>query len=547
MTFSFGMGILCLGHLEPSIDFFYPRVVVFIPYRVLDHIMSPRPHFLAIDEPISFKNLLTILEGQVNTKVLSTSLSDNSGHAQSKFTALASSSSVCIPGALFCAHNGSVANGHQFISSALDAGASALLVEEKSEYNVPYIQVDSGRKSLSVLAAKIAQGSSYEQSRVVGITGTNGKTTTAHLIAQLIGLCGEQAASVGTLGVRNTRGESIFASDTTTPDPLYLHSILRHLRQQMVNNVALEVSSHALVQERVADVPFAVNIFTNLTQDHLDFHKTMESYRDAKFKLFLDYKSIPSLVCVDDVYGQQLAAVLTQRDQELIRYGFSTVADWRIENLKTELNSQSFCLCLPSGERLVVESAVLGRYNACNLVAALAACDYLGYPVQQLVSQCKKLGQAPGRLERFESGGVTVFVDYAHTPDALANVLKAARPICSRQLWVVFGCGGDRDRSKRPLMLAAARHFADIVVVTTDNPRTEEPDKIVADMLAGGEKVDYLELDRRQAIKLALSQAKPGDVILIAGKGHENYQIIGAEKHYFSDQAIVQDHFAVPF
>jgi UDP-N-acetylmuramoyl-L-alanyl-D-glutamate--2,6-diaminopimelate ligase len=470
-------------------------------------------------------------------------------------TGVATDSRRVESGVLFCAIKGEQLDGHRFIGDAVARGGNAVLLEDVSwrmgsnspvgSVPVPFIVVPSARFSVSQLAAVLAgtplPGASNSFS-VVGVTGTNGKTTTAHLVLQLQRLVGKSAASIGTLGVRTGGVHNLegFLTDVTTPDSLQLHALLRELRASGVQTVALEVSSHSLSQSRVSHVPFSVKIFTNLSQDHLDYHQSMEQYKEVKFQMFSLNMDAPAVICTNDAVGQEFYSRLIRMDAPVVSYGQDARAHWRLLDVQRTGSVQMLRLSV-GGKPVSLETPLLGEYNALNLIAALVSCTELGLDLEELLPFCKYLSQAPGRLERFESAdGLIVFVDYAHTPDAIANVLGAARKMCERELWIVIGCGGDRDRSKRPKMMRAASVLADKVVVTMDNPRTEQPEQIVQDMLSEGESPYLVEYDRARAIQYAILQAQAGDVVVVAGKGHEDYQVIGTEKKFFSDQLIVE-------
>jgi UDP-N-acetylmuramoyl-L-alanyl-D-glutamate--2,6-diaminopimelate ligase len=450
--------------------------------------------------------------------------------------------------ALFCGMSGSAEDGRRYVNEAIRQGALGLVLEadgipaELFSLEVPFVSVRDPRRALSALAALGANQASREQN-IIGVTGTNGKTTSVHLVLQFFALLGVPAASIGTLGLRlnSIAGGEFVSGDVTTPDSLLLNSWCRDLLKRGVKHVGMEVSSHALAQKRVADINISVAIFTNLTQDHLDYHGTLEEYAEAKYLLFRFPSIKLSIINYDDPTGRIFAERLKAEGRVVITVGRDPLCDYRIADTAI-VDGQQLIRCSMFGREYSFLSPLLGPYNVYNLLGVLAACEAFGFSRESLISAIPDLSQAPGRLERFEFEGKGIYVDYAHTPDAVANVLNNVRTVTGKNVWVVFGCGGDRDRSKRPRMLEVARQVADRVVVTMDNPRTEEPAQIVADMVSSGIIPDMIEYDRRKAIRYAIETAVEGDSIVIAGKGHEDYQIIGTEKFPFSDQRVVEEY-----
>jgi len=449
-------------------------------------------------------------------------------------------------GEVFVAINGHQVDGRAYIDSALTAGAVAVIAEADDEKShgrvdykgeVPCIAFWRLSQQLSQLAAAayFPQGNPLT---LIGVTGTNGKSTVTHLIANLANLSGRSAAVMGTLG--NGKPGELQASVNTTADAITIQRQLRAMHQQGFDLVAMEISSHGLVQQRVAAVPFTVAIFTNLSRDHLDYHGSMAEYGRAKQALF----NWPSLDCrlinADDGFGKQLlqhypsARSLSLED---------SAADWQIIDLQfSELGASGY-LVSPQAqhEKLAFHSPLLGRFNADNLLAAIACLNHLGLDLHNMVGQLTKLNAVPGRMELF-TGKRSVVVDYAHTPDALDKALTALRQHCRGELICIFGCGGDRDKGKRPLMAKVAEQKADRVIVTDDNPRFEDPKAIVDDILLGFEQEHNVSVihQRREAIAYAIEHSQPQDIILVAGKGHETYQIIGAEVRHYDERALVQ-------
>ncbi|MDA8389826.1 MAG: UDP-N-acetylmuramoyl-L-alanyl-D-glutamate--2,6-diaminopimelate ligase [Gammaproteobacteria bacterium] len=446
------------------------------------------------------------------------------------------------PGALFIALAGRAHDGRAFAADAIARGAACVL----SETGVPYMAgpvpvfVCSRLKSLVGPIAARFYGEPSHQLQVIGVTGTNGKTTVTHALARALGTrmpCGV----MGTLG--NGFPDALTPSPRTTPDAVTLHRWLARFRDEGVAVVASEVSSHALDQERVGGVRFAGAIFTNLTRDHLDYHPSMAEYGAAKAKLFATAGLRFAVLNADDPFCATLAALLDP-SVEVWWYGV-TRATVRIQAIETLPHGLRLRLATPKGDALL-ESALFGDFNAHNLAAVLCALLALGWHVSEAVAALATVGPVPGRMERFLLGPARplVVVDYAHTPDALEQALKAARQHTAAAVWCVFGCGGDRDQGKRPLMGACASRLADHVIVTHDNPRHEDPARIVADILAGigvaqRPHVTVIE-DRQEAIRYAVDHAGARDVVLVAGKGHEDYQQFGDACVPYSDRRTVQ-------
>jgi UDP-N-acetylmuramoyl-L-alanyl-D-glutamate--2,6-diaminopimelate ligase len=467
----------------------------------------------------------------------------NQGHPTIICDSITASSSDVEPGALFVAVRGFSVDGHAFVSDAFAQGAVAAVVEDADALGGrPGIVVSGARGALSRLAAAF-QGDPSTRMRVVGITGTNGKTTTNWIVYQLLHCMGEGALRIGTLGSEYSGGTRRDGG-LTSPDALSIHSLLAEAERAGARTCVMETSSHALDQSRLDHVEFDVGVFTNLTRDHLDYHKTFENYFAAKRNLFVllsqsskDTKA--AVVNTDDAYGRKLAEELHTLGVQDWSFGASDVAAVRISAIREVGTGMVFSLHVRNvGRTFEVNAPFIGRHNAENVVAAVASCMALGYQPEAILDALARVAQVPGRLERVGTHGPRVFVDYAHTPDALERALMAVRPSTQGKLWVVFGCGGDRDRGKRPEMGEIAGRVADEVVVTSDNPRTEVPEKILEDILACGVKARIVDVDRRAAIGEAIRQAAVEDTIVIAGKGHEDYQIIGREKLPFSDQEV---------
>jgi UDP-N-acetylmuramoyl-L-alanyl-D-glutamate--2,6-diaminopimelate ligase len=451
-------------------------------------------------------------------------------------------------GDLFAALPGASADGARFVAQALERGALAVLSpapldlpQEVANWVHPHARAIAGE------AAARLQGRPAREMFVVAVTGTNGKTTTAHLAGQLLAACGRKPAVLGTAGNRLADGVLLPATHTT-PDAPGLQRLLARHRELGGDAVALEASSHALDQDRLAGLKVNAAVFTNLTRDHLDYHETLERYFDVKARLFTGgIGPVPpvSVVNLDDAYGTQLAARLTADvpATRVVTFGENPAAQVRAENVALHFKNSTFRLVWPGGA-LDVDSPLIGRYNVSNLLAAIAAAWGLGRDPVVFLARLRAFKGVPGRMERIEEGqAFNVLVDYAHTDDALRNALGMLRRITPGRLLVVFGCGGNRDRTKRPLMTRAVQEFADFAVATADNPRTEAIARIFEDMSGGvtaPEKISWIE-DRRRAISLALDLAKPGDCVLIAGKGHECYQEFADTVFPFDDRQVVRE------
>ena len=441
-------------------------------------------------------------------------------------------------GMLFVALRGERADGHAYLAAAVASGACAVVVDERYAAEFPALAGAATvvvPETLVALSRLSAAFFAYPAAslRVAGVTGTNGKTTTTHLIAALLEAGGIAAGRIGTLGARF--GTAHWSLGNTTPLALELQSLLAAMRDRGAQAVALEVSSHALVLERVADVDFALGILTNVTRDHLDFHATFEAYAAAKRSLF--DRAQAAVLNVDDAYGRRWTAELRDAGRRVRTYGESDDADVRAQHVRLRADGADFIV---DGQRVGLR--LPGRFNIGNALAALCAAREFGVSDATSAAALAEFERVPGRMEHIAGDGFDVLVDYAHTPDALEAVLRAARETARGDLAVVFGCGGDRDRGKRPEMGRIASALADRVVVTSDNPRREAPQAIVDDILGGIADRSHVraEIDRRAAIRSAIAQARPGDVVVVAGKGHETYQIVGETAQHFDDRAEVR-------
>ncbi len=442
------------------------------------------------------------------------------------------------PGGVFVAVRGAAADGRAFVADALARGAAAIVGEElERQESVLTVQVADARAALAQLALRwyglAADGCGGLQ--LVGVTGTNGKSTTAFMVRAIAAAAGRKCGLLGTVHY-DLCGRSVSAG-MTTPGPLELAACLRECADNGADAAVLEVSSHALDQKRTDGLRFVAAAFTNLTGDHLDYHKTMEAYGAAKARLFAGLS--PEALAVVNRDDPRHAWMLRECRARVL--GFSLEGEAEISARITRSTSQGTLYRMRiEGRELVLENAIVGRHNVYNAMTAAGLARGLGIECEAIAAGLSAVRNIPGRLQRVPcESAADVFVDYAHTDDALRNVLAVLKPLTRRRLILVFGCGGDRDRTKRPRMAQAAAEFADAIVVTSDNPRTEDPHAIIADILAGfdadGRRRVRVEPDRAAAIRAALADAAEGDVLVIAGKGHENYQILGSQRIHFDD------------
>lgn len=449
------------------------------------------------------------------------------------------------PGALFVAVPGQRYDGHDFVPDALSRGAVAVVVERPVDVtSVPVLQVPHAREALALLANRF-YGFPSRSLLLVGVTGTNGKTTTTHLIAHLLRANGFRTGTIGTLGaVLDGVGEVPISH--TTPEAPDIQRVLYTAVQHGVTAVVMEVSSHALHQHRTLGLEFDLAVFTNLTQDHLDYHQTMEEYAESKRRLFVKYpqrskKRFQAVFNLDDAIGRRW-----YEESIYTRWGYgvsSTDASLRALDVHLLPDVVQMRVATPAGER-EVHVPLGGAFQVYNILAALTASFAVSLPPEVTFEALGKVPQVPGRFEVIPNRrGITVVVDYAHTPDGLENLLRSARALQPRRLITVFGCGGNRDRSKRPKMGAIAAQLADLCIITSDNPRNEPPEAIIEEILQGirRREVVLVEQDRRKAIALAVQHAQPGDMVVIAGKGHETVQIIGENRIPFDDRQVVRE------
>lgn len=448
--------------------------------------------------------------------------------------------------AFFCIV-GLVTDGHSYAQDAIDRGAKVLVVERKvylaDATDITEVVVKDTRKAMAQAAANFYDFPS-EDIELVGITGTNGKTTTTYLVEHIARVAGRRTGVIGTVGVHI--GNKLESSDHTTPESPDLQRLFARMRDERVGVVAMEVSSHALDLERTWGTRFSVTAFSNLTQDHLDYHKTFEAYFEAKARLFSRDYPAKRVICIDDKYGKELLRRCSAAEDSIVTTGFDPSA--QIKPVSVEYGATSTSVVLDvRGTKYAFDYPLVGKFNVENVMCAFGIGMQLGYPAATIVGALREAPQIPGRLERVGGTvcdpGFSVYVDYAHTPDALEKAISSLKALTKGRTIVVFGCGGDRDSGKRPLMGRAAL-TADFAVVTSDNPRHEDPDAIIADivpgMIAGTDRYE-VEPDRRSAIARAVELAHPGDSILIAGKGHEDYQLVGDEVRSFDDRVVAAE------
>ncbi len=442
-------------------------------------------------------------------------------------------------GFIFVAIKGAKADGHRFIQAAVNAGAAAVICSDPKAF-VPGVNCVAVRDDYVAYAllAECHFGRPADRMAMVGITGTNGKTTTAYLLHRMITACGGRCGLIST--VKYQYGKLEIAASRTTPEAYELQHLFALMANHDCRYAVMEVSSHGLDQRRTANTRFAVSIFSNLTGDHLDYHETMENYYQAKKALFSELTSGVAVINADDPYGHRLAGELS--GVKVVTYGQNAGCDYRIESMTLSARESVYVLNI-NGHAMVIHSSLPGEHNVYNLTSAIAAADALGLDRETSISAVAGDFKVPGRLEFYPTpSGASVYIDYAHTDDALRRVIDALRPICRKRLTVVFGCGGDRDKTKRPRMGKAAA-AGDRVIITSDNPRSEDPAVIINDILPGlPPGCDHVvEPDRRKALRLALAGAADGDIILVAGKGHETYQEINGTFHDFSDAAVIRE------
>jgi UDP-N-acetylmuramoyl-L-alanyl-D-glutamate--2,6-diaminopimelate ligase len=456
------------------------------------------------------------------------------------WTGVSADSRAVAPGNLYCAVRGTTTDGHRFIRDAVARGAGVVMVEESATAGVAEIVVNDGRRA-AIAAGRVWFGDPAASLTMIGITGTNGKTTTTGLVRHVFNATA-QAGSIGTLGAFDGAGNAVpsTAGSLTTPGPIDLQATLAELRARGCTHVAMETSSHSLDQGRLDGISYAAGIYTNLTREHLDYHGTMEAYLAAKLRL----SSLLALDGIEVVNADDSSWAAIPARARRVTFGVTGHANVRAEGVVLGAGGSRFRLTGRFGAA-EVEIPLLGEFNVSNALAAAACALGLGRPLAEVVERLAAAPQVPGRMERLAARPV-VLRDYAHTPDAMERVLATLRPLTAGRVILVFGCGGDRDRGKRSIMGRLAVAGADLVVITSDNPRTEDPERILDDIESGMGSAPHLRVsDRHEAIRRALAEAREGDTVLLAGKGHETYQIIGHEKQPFDERAIVRTELGI--
>lgn len=471
------------------------------------------------------------------------------GNLSSAISGISYDSRKVKPGYVFVCVEGYRADGHAYVKSAIDKGAAAVVAQKDVEVpdDIPVILVRDSRKALALMGAAFA-GFPARKLNVIGVTGTNGKTTTVFLIEEILKKAGYKTGLIGT--IMNKIGDKILPVTNTTPESLDLQLLLKEMVDNSVSHVVMEVSSHALELDRIAGVEFDTAVFTNITQDHLDFHLTMDNYLKAKKKLFseLHRDSVKGgqkhgIVNIDDPCAQDIREAVSG---QVVTYGVKRECNIKACHINLQANGVTLDVLTPTGD-MTLFLHLTGLFNVYNALAAVAVGFVNGIDLRDIKIALESVKGVPGRLEKIDEGQpFTVFVDYAHTPDGLENIIKAAREFTKGRIITVFGCGGDRDRSKRPIMGEIAARLSDYAVLTSDNPRTEDPLMILSDVENGIRRVadrgKYSVIpDRREAINFAISMAEPGDVVLIAGKGHETYQQVKDKVLHFDDREVARE------
>lgn len=443
-------------------------------------------------------------------------------------------------GDMFCCIVGTFQDGHKYAADAVEKGASALLVQTKLELDIPQIVVKDSRKAMALMAAYF-YGNPAKKMRFAGVTGTNGKTSTTFMLKAIAEKAGLKVGLIGT--IMNMIGDKRIRADRTTPESVDLHKTLAMMVDEGIELVVMEVSSHSLDQMRVYGIEFEAGAFTNLTQDHMDYHKSFENYLAAKKKLFNSTKA--AVINIDDGYANEITA---GTDCSVTTFGISSEADIYATDIEITTSGVEFMLNTKLGSTML-DVHTPGLFSVYNAMCAAGLAMKLGFDLDTIKDGIGDMGSVAGRLEPLPTGGrnFNIFLDFAHTPDALENVLKAVRSFSKGRIVTVFGCGGDRDRAKRPIMGEAAGRFSDYLVVSSDNPRTEDPMAIIEMVVEGVEKsgCPYTVIEnRREAIRFAIENARKNDCIVLAGKGHENYQEINGVKHHFDEKEVVAEIIA---
>lgn len=490
------------------------------------------------------------LADMLDSPVIRSEILEQHGNLTPNVTGVTDDSRRVMPGTVFVAVRGERVDGHRFLPQALQSGAAALIVQQpQSPETVPVIRVKDSRRALGLLGSRF-YGAPSSRLRMVGVTGTNGKTTITYLTKAVLESAGRKVGLIGTVAYQI--GEEVVSASHTTPGALELQALLSRMVSAGMDAAVMEVSSHALALDRTVGCEYDVAVFTNLTQDHLDFHRDMEDYFSAKLRLFTGLadgklkSSKRAIVNADDPWSERIRQATAV---PLWTYGIKEAADLRAEGLRLSASGTTFAVATPHG-RAKVESRLVGEHNVYNALAAIGVGLQEGLALDRVCEGIASVRNVPGRFERVEAGQpFTVVVDYAHTEDALVRLLSAARALRPGRIITVFGCGGDRDRTKRPKMGRVAVEHSDVVMLTSDNPRTEDPQAILRDVEVGVKEAlrrrpqvrYHLIADRREAIKCAVQEARSGELVLIAGKGHEDYQIVGTTKHHFDDREVARE------
>lgn len=463
------------------------------------------------------------------------------GSVETEFEKIEYDSRKVSKGDAFVCVTGFKTDGHNYVESAIKSGATVIFCErelENIDESVTVIQFENTRKALAHISAEY-YGRPSERMNVIGVTGTNGKTTTTFLVKSILDKIGHKTGIIGT--IENRIGDRIIATERTTPESLELQELFKTMADEGCQDVVMEVSSHALDLHRVDDIRFNVGIFTNLTQDHLDYHVTMEKYKKAKGLLF--ERCLASVVNIDDEAGEYMVSVSKGK---VITFAIDKNADLKAEDIHISADGVEFKLEY-DGKEYPVSLNTPGKFSIYNALGAIGACILMGIDMDTIISGLKENKGVNGRFQTVRSKrGFNAIVDYAHTPDGLENILKTAKEFVKGRIITVFGCGGDRDRTKRPIMGEIAGIYSDYCIITSDNPRTEDPVQILDDVEPGTKKsgCDYTKIvDRGEAIKYAIDMAKEGDVVIVAGKGHENYQIFADKTIHFDDVEEVKKAF----
>lgn len=478
---------------------------------------------------------------KLNELIKNLAVANVTGCTDIEITGIAYDSRKVEEGFVFVCIQGLKVDGHNYIEQAIEGGAKALIVEKAilPMKDITIIQVDNSRKALAMISSKF-YSSPTKNMNIIGVTGTNGKTTTTHLVKNILETNNVSSGLIGTISYQILDKE--YKANNTTPESLELQKLFREMLDLEVDTCVMEVSSHSLDMDRVAGIEYKVGVFTNLTPDHMDYHVNIENYKNAKTKLFYQ-TSLANIINIDDRYGREIAHQIKDLKVPLVTYGVKEKADIYAQNISISPKGTNFELITPTF-RGNVKIATPGMFSVYNALAASGVCYVLGYDFEQIKKGLESIQGVPGRFESVQNtGNYTIIVDYAHTPDALENTLNTMKEFAEGNIITVFGCGGDRDKTKRPMMGEVAGRLSDYCIITSDNPRSEEPAEIIKDIEVGIKNTSckYKKIvDRKEAIKTAIAISKPNDIILIAGKGHETYQILGDKVIDFDDKKIAQ-------